>query len=208
MALLDGDVAALHVSQLLQALPKRREPALVSFLPLQRQIPDARDLRCRLRLGDERRGEKAQAHGTEERATIHHAGWIIAVVVDTPWLVLAAAGRTESPPADPTGLEVAYQLRRINHHLKVFAAVRKEAYARLPQRTAMSQQYRGSAVDIVYSRESLREIFVNNIRLMKADRMVLPGRLRADPLEAFLGRTHVTHTYTREQEDAFDYLCR
>jgi hypothetical protein len=27
-------------------------------------------------------------------------------------------------------VEVAYQLRRINHHLKVFAAVRKEAYAR------------------------------------------------------------------------------
>ena len=105
-------------------------------------------------------------------------------------------------------VEVAYQLRRINHHLKVFAAVRKEAYARLPERTAMSQQYRGSAVDIVYSTESLREIFVNNIRLMKPDRMVLPGRLRADPLEAFLGRTHVTHTYTREQEDAFDYLCR
>jgi hypothetical protein len=30
-------------------------------------------------------------------------------------------------------VEVAYQLRRINHHLKVFAAVRKEAYARLPE---------------------------------------------------------------------------
>lgn len=105
-------------------------------------------------------------------------------------------------------VEVAYQLRRINHHLKIFAAVRKEAYARLPQRTAMSQQFRGSAVDIVYSRESLREIFVNNIRLLKADRMVLPERWRAHPLEAFLGRTHVTHTYTREEEDAFDYVCR
>jgi class 3 adenylate cyclase len=105
-------------------------------------------------------------------------------------------------------VEVAYQLRRINHHLKVFAAVRKEAYARLPQRTAMSQQYRGSAVDIAYSLESLREIFVNNIRLLKADRMVRPERLRADPLEAFLGRAHVTHTYTREDEDAFAYVCR
>ena len=105
-------------------------------------------------------------------------------------------------------VEVAYQLRRINHHLKIFAAVRKEAYSRLPQRTAMSQQYRGSAVDIVYSRESLREIFVNNIRLLKADRMVHPERWRAQPLEAFLGRTHVTHTYTREEEDAFDYVCR
>ena len=69
-------------------------------------------------------------------------------------------------------VEVACQMRRINHHLKIFAAIRKEAYARLPQRTAMSQQYRGSAVDIVYSPESLREIFVNNIRLVKVDRMV------------------------------------
>jgi len=105
-------------------------------------------------------------------------------------------------------VEVAYQLRRINHHLKVFAAVRKEAYARLPRRTAMSQQYRGSAVDIAYSPESLREIFVNNIRLLKADRMVRPERLRTDPLEAFLGRTHITHTYTREDEDTFQYVCR
>jgi hypothetical protein len=101
-------------------------------------------------------------------------------------------------------VEVAYQLRRINHRLKVFAAIRKEAYARLPQRTAMVQQYRGSA----YSPESLREIFVNNIRLVKADRMVLPGRERSNPLEAFLGRTSVNDTYTREEEDVFGYVCR
>ena len=73
---------------------------------------------------------------------------------------------------------MAYQLRRINHRLKVFAAIRKEAYARLPKRTAMVQQYRGSAVDIAYTPESLREIFVNNIRLLKTERMVLPGRAR------------------------------
>jgi class 3 adenylate cyclase len=105
-------------------------------------------------------------------------------------------------------VEVAYQLRRINHHLKIFAAIRKEAYARLPQRTAMAQQYRGSAVDIVYSPESLREIFVNNVRFVKVDRMVQPERVRTNPLEAFLGRTSVIDTYTREEEDAFEYICR
>ena len=105
-------------------------------------------------------------------------------------------------------VEVAYQLRRINHHLKIFAAIRKEAYARLPQRTAMAQQYRGSAVDIVYSPESLREIFVNNVRMVKAERMVQPERVRGNPLEAFLGRTSVIDTYTREEEDAFEYVCR
>src|SRR5207342_1679941 len=68
-------------------------------------------------------------------------------------------------------VEVAYQLRRINHHIKVFAAVRKEAYARLAKTTVMAQQYRGSAVDIAYSPQSLREIFVNNVRLVKSDMM-------------------------------------
>src|SRR5437879_12769615 len=96
-------------------------------------------------------------------------------------------------------VEVAYQMRRINHHLKIFAAIRKEAYARLPQRTAMSQQYRGSAVDIVYSHESLREIFVNNIQLVQADRRVLPELARTKPLEAFLGRTSIMDSYTREE---------
>ncbi|HEX9278537.1 MAG TPA: hypothetical protein VGA51_19355 [Casimicrobiaceae bacterium] len=105
-------------------------------------------------------------------------------------------------------VEVAYQLRRINHHVKVFAAVRKEAYARLAKTTVMAQQYRGSAVDIAYSPESLREIFINNVRLVKGDMMARPERLSADPLEAFLGRTTVTDTYTREEEACFEYICR
>ncbi len=93
-------------------------------------------------------------------------------------------------------VEVAYQLRRINHHLKVFAAVRKEAYSRLPHTTVMAQQYRGSAVDIIYSTESLREIFVNNIRLEKSERMVRSER-RMDPIEAFLGRSKVARSHDR-----------
>ncbi len=105
-------------------------------------------------------------------------------------------------------VEVAYQLRRINHHIKVFAAVRKEAYSRLRHSTAMWLQYRGSAVDIVYSPASLREIFVNNIRQESTSRLARPDRLKADPVEAFLGTTHVAHSYTRESEDAFNYLCR
>jgi hypothetical protein len=43
----------------------------------------------------------------------------------------------------------------------------------------------------------------NNIRLVKER-----SHVRADPLEVFLGRTRVTHTYTREEEGAFEYICR
>src|SRR5438132_1028761 len=39
------------------------------------------------------------------------------------------------------------------------------------------------------------------------DGPLLP-RLRADPIEAFLGRTTISHVYTGEDEDAFDYVCR
>jgi hypothetical protein len=105
-------------------------------------------------------------------------------------------------------VEVSYQLRRINHHIKVFAAVRKEAYARLARTTVMAQQYRGSAVDISYSRQSLREIFLNNVRLLKSDTMVNPERLRTDPLEAFLGQTKITDAYTREEEGSFEFIYR
>ncbi|MFN8600764.1 MAG: hypothetical protein U0842_09825 [Candidatus Binatia bacterium] len=105
-------------------------------------------------------------------------------------------------------VEVGYQLRRINHHLKVYAAVRKEAYLRLPESTVMSQQYQGSAVDIVYSIESLCEIFANNIRREPASRLVFPDRVKDDPFTAFFGLTHVTHSWTGEREDVFDYVCR
>lgn len=105
-------------------------------------------------------------------------------------------------------VETAYQIRRVNHHIKVFAAVRKEAFSRLDEATPMVQQYRGSTVDISYSAESLREIFLNNIRREKERNLVNPARLRAEPIEAFLGRSHVTHGATGQREEMFEYIYR
>jgi hypothetical protein len=105
-------------------------------------------------------------------------------------------------------VEVAYQLRRVSHQLKVFVAIRKEAFARFDETTSMAQQYRGSAVDIVYSPASLREIFINNVRREPPRNLVDPGRLKSDPLGAFFGTGAVTHEHTRESEDVFEYVCR
>jgi len=105
-------------------------------------------------------------------------------------------------------VEVGYQLRRVNHHLKVFAAVRKEAFVRFNDMTSMVQQYRGSAVDISYSVNSLREIFLNNIRHEKDRNLVAPERMKSDPIEAFLGRTKVPHPFTYEEECVFEYIVR
>ncbi len=105
-------------------------------------------------------------------------------------------------------VEVAYQLHRICHHLKVFAAIRKEAFARLADTTAMAQQYRGSVVDIDYAEAGLKEIFSNNVRQEREKNLVARAELGRAPIAAFLGRTHVVHTYTGEAEDAFDYIRR
>jgi class 3 adenylate cyclase len=105
-------------------------------------------------------------------------------------------------------VEVAYQLRRVNHHLKVFAAVRKEAFLRFDEMTSMVQQYRGSAVDMHYTVESLREIFVNNIRREKDRNLALPELARSRPIEAFLGQASVVNAFTHEAEDAFEYIAR
>jgi len=105
-------------------------------------------------------------------------------------------------------VEVAYQLRRVSHQLKVFVAIRKEAFARLEQTTSMTLQYRGSTIDIVYQPASLREIFVNNIRREPPRNLVVPGKLKTDPLVAFLGTDVVTHEGAGEQEDVFEYVCR
>src|SRR4029434_2906158 len=98
--------------------------------------------------------------------------------------------------------------RRISHQLEVFVAIRKEAFVKLEDTTSMAQQYRGSTVDIVYSPASLREIFLNNIRRESARNLVHPGRLKTNPIEAFLGTPVLTPRHSGEGEDAFEYVCR
>ena len=105
-------------------------------------------------------------------------------------------------------VEVAYQLRRITKHLKVFVSVRKEAFERLAQISPMVQQYRGSAIDATYSENSMRQIFANNIQRERKSNLVTPHLLSDDPVAAFLGRTETRHGFTGAKEDAFGYIER
>lgn len=105
-------------------------------------------------------------------------------------------------------VEAAYELRRVTHHLKVFAAVRKEAYVRLSDGNAMGLQYSGSVVDLTYSKSDLREIVHDNIRSEARANLVDPRRLRHDPIAAFTGHATLRNSYTGEEERVFDYLYR
>ena len=105
-------------------------------------------------------------------------------------------------------VEVAYQLRRITKHLKVYASVRKEAFNRLAASSPMVQQYRGSAIDASYSEASLKQIFANNVLRERKSNLAQPDKVGEDPIAAFLGRTSTTHTFTGIEEDAFAYIER
>jgi hypothetical protein len=105
-------------------------------------------------------------------------------------------------------VEVAYQLRRITKHLKVFVSVRKEAFERLAEVSPMVQQYRGSAIDTSYSENSLRQIFINNILSERKNNLAAPVQLQTDPVEAFIGLTSTTHGFTGRDEEVFGYIER
>jgi uncharacterized membrane protein len=105
-------------------------------------------------------------------------------------------------------VEAAYELRRVTHHLKVFAAVRKEAYVRLSDGNAMGLQYSGSVVDLTYSKTDLREMVCDNVRAEARSNLVDPTQLRHDPIVAFVGRKTLRNSYTGEEEEVFDYFYR
>ena len=105
-------------------------------------------------------------------------------------------------------VEAAYQLRRLTHRIKIFAAIRKEAFEKLGETNPMVQQLRGSTVDMSYSRQSLREIFETNIRRERPRHLVDKSVLRTEPFAALLGFTQVRHTYTGEDEEIFNYIYR
>ncbi len=105
-------------------------------------------------------------------------------------------------------VEVAYQLRRVTKHLKVFATVRKEAFDRLAETSPMVQQYRGSAIETIYTESGLRQIFINNILRERRSNLSMPERLDSSPIEAFVGRRSTVHGFTGVEEEVFGYIER
>lgn len=170
-------------------------------------------------------GHIVEAAAETDRALIprlRNIGTPIAVFIDSvdeyfnkhiidPNLTASAAGEISSDIwylSQMSLLEAAYELRRVTHHLKVYATIRKEAYARLVENNPMAQQYAGSVLDLTYSKAELREIFCDNIRAEPRSNLVDPPALQSNPLEAFLGTSEVLNGYTGEAEEVFDYIYR
>lgn len=104
-------------------------------------------------------------------------------------------------------IEAVYQLTN-NPHLKIFVSIRKEAYLKLKEIDSKAPQYKGSGIDLTYSHEELKEIFIKNILREKKDRLSHPDILEKDPILAFLGIKNIEHDRTGRIENIFDYIAR
>ncbi len=105
-------------------------------------------------------------------------------------------------------IDAVYRVSRINPRIKLYVAVRKEAYLKHLPETEMALQYEGVCLLLQYSKSELRDIFDRNVRADSPDVLTDPSFLRTDAVHAFIGARRLAHGYVMEDEDAFDYIYR
>lgn len=99
-------------------------------------------------------------------------------------------------------------LSDINHHIKVFASIRKEAYVRFKQEDEMSLQFIGNVLDLQYTKNQLKEMFIKNIQQTDPLELSDPSSLDKDAIYSFLGINEITNNRTGIKEEIFPYICR
>ena len=74
----------------------------------------------------------------------------------------------------------AFDINRLNTHVRVYAALRREAWLRLADVDAGAAQMNGRVVEIAYTNDDLREIFLKNIALEATGPALRPHRKGPD----------------------------
>lgn len=105
-------------------------------------------------------------------------------------------------------ISAARELCGINHHIKIFASIRSEAFEHFGQATPQGLQLEGESIRLSYSDRELIEIFRNNTKLEQANNLAEP--LSKDPITAFIGSENrsIENRYVAESESFEGYLLR
>lgn len=107
-------------------------------------------------------------------------------------------------------IKAIFEVNRINHHIKIFASIRKEAFLRFASSSdqEMIQQYNSIAFDIRYSDVDLEHIFKENIQNESKQNLTDPNA--KDLLSAFFGEKNLSfeHVHTGDVEKIFKYIFR
>ncbi|AKB59488.1 P-loop ATPase, Sll1717 family [Methanosarcina barkeri] len=96
----------------------------------------------------------------------------------------------------------------INSHIKIFASIRKEAYIIFKETDEMSLQFKGNVLELNYTQEELKEMFVKNIQIMEPEDLIYPEEINANPILSFLGFEELPNQRTGDMEKIFPYIYR
>lgn len=103
-------------------------------------------------------------------------------------------------------IKTIYDLCRPNSKLKIFASIRKEAFKKIG--TEMLLQYKGVSLDLSYSKDELKDIFIKNITEDDTNNLMKKELIKTHPIVAFIGTDKVHHGIVNEEEYTFDYIYR
>lgn len=122
---------------------------------------------------------------------------------------LAADATGETSPeiwaSSQLGLaDAAYRLSETNHHVKVFTSLRIEAL----HANKISPRFLSNSLILKYSRESLMNIFINNIKVCSHDAVINPELLETDPILAFLGSSTLHNAFCNSEESVANFIYR
>lgn len=107
-------------------------------------------------------------------------------------------------------LNVARDICRSNHHIKIFATVRSEAYMNFND--PLKLQIDDLCLELHYSKEELKEILIKNIKLTDKEDLVAQGNI--NPLVDLFGYDKIPHKFIEDDngakklEDVFDFIYR
>lgn len=101
-----------------------------------------------------------------------------------------------------------FNLHKFNHHVKLFASIRKEAIARYRRDLVLFQQVGERTLELRYSALELERIFINNLRREPRERFAAPALADKDPVAAWFGFKSIRHKQVKCDEDVFQYLAR
>lgn len=92
--------------------------------------------------------------------------------------------------------------------IEVNASIRKEAYLKIRQTDPNFFVLRGHVLDLKYTKNELKIIFVQNIKNTDREKLVHPEDLNYRPLNSFFGFNFIMNEDIKREENIFDYIYR
>lgn len=107
-------------------------------------------------------------------------------------------------------LRVATQLMRSNHHIRIYVAIREEAYSKLFEKSTDSMLIEAKTIHLKYSKQQLKNMFIAHIRNEESEKLKEPTLRIEDPIKAFLGTSSLknANVLPQTEEDIFELIYR